>query len=180
MHASTKSSSQIYIALLHLDFFFLLGFWAQAISAHGWGSSTLGTKIPPLVLAAPGLLLAGHSARKESKLGHALAITFLVVEFLFVVAQVSLIHLFGRGILDYWAMGKRITAYAALALATLLATTVVAVMCWRNFNKGLKPHLQAVRIVDCRVQLSWTAGKREGTREELRELNELSARMDID
>ena len=97
----------------------------------------------------PGLLLAGYSVRKETRLGQAIAVVFLIAEIAFVLVQV--IFNYKHGVHKFYrTIGIRMVAYAALALPLLGATVIVAGTCMWNFNKGLKQHLHAVRVTDIR------------------------------
>ena len=44
---------------------------------------------------------------------------------------------------DYIPARKTLTVFAVITLVLLIVTLVVAIMCMRNFGKGLKPHVEA-------------------------------------
>ena len=44
--------------------------------------------------------------------------------------------------LDYIPARKTLTVFAVITLVLLVVTLVVAIMCMRNFGKGLKPHVE--------------------------------------
>jgi hypothetical protein len=162
---------EIYIALLHLDFFFLMGFWVQSVAAlKTTESAAFPIAIVALVLTPLQLLLAGFSARLESYIGQATAIILFAVDVAAVGFQLYEIY-DGRFQHQYMWVRMRITAYAGVALFLLLGTMVVAAFCLRNFNRGLKQILR----------WSWVpADKRSSTSGDGQQLAQLQPRNEID
>jgi len=77
-----------------------------------------------------------------------LAVVVFIAEIALVVFQLRAMHRDHES-MEELARGSiwRTTAYAALALPLLLATVVMAVICTRSFNRGLKPILQEGRLM---------------------------------
>jgi hypothetical protein len=48
---------------------------------------------------------------------------------------------------DYLPARKMLTAFAVITILLLVTTIVIACMCTRNFNKGLKPHVSKRKVV---------------------------------
>ena len=49
---------------------------------------------------------------------------------------------------QYEAARHSLTTFAVLAILLLVVTIVTAILCLRNFNKGLKPHIQKRKVPD--------------------------------
>lgn len=137
-------------------------------------------QLAALLLLPLQLWLAGYSARHESAIGQAVAI----LPFL---GDIALITLELRGLYqsieyaEYSTAVWRTIAYAGLALPLLLATFVMAAVCTRNFNRGLKPILQKRRMVaDTAWDHAQTHDDHGGGDGDLYHLDTLPARMELD
>ena len=47
---------------------------------------------------------------------------------------------------NYAAARHSLTTFAVLTIILLIVTIAAAIMCMRNFNKGLKPHIQKRKV----------------------------------
>ncbi|KAL1918349.1 uncharacterized protein VTP21DRAFT_3009 [Calcarisporiella thermophila] len=132
---------QIFILFIKLDFFFFLGFTLQflvLVLHEGDIEYPLTIILIPLTLII--LFIAVWSVRHESR-------TMMVV---FLVTLACGFAYFGFKIVRMYMPDQKkkyqythmfLTSFAAISLAALIATFLNAVLCWRNFGKGLKQHL---------------------------------------
>lgn len=133
-------SSQIYISLLHLDFFFLLGFWLQYLTEVSLYTLYLGA---PILCVAPfHLFFAGQLVRKEKRWGSYVTIFLFIGEI--AVTALAVGFLFSAPVPGSPVI--RTTAYASLAIPSLTASLVMTIVCTKNFGKGLKPHLRQNQV----------------------------------
>jgi hypothetical protein len=98
------------------------------------------------LLLMPGtLLLMATAVRKEWKLFSKLAVTLLIVQIVLTILQCALSVPWESFISNTPGNKEfmvRILCYGALGLLCLTSTTIVAVRCLFNFDKGLKIYLQ--------------------------------------
>ncbi|KAK5691120.1 hypothetical protein LTR97_011772 [Elasticomyces elasticus] len=163
---------ETYIALLHLDFFFMLGFWLQLLllffptseRGHTWFLSVFVLAIVGLVGTLLQVLLGLFSARYELKIAQYMTIAMVTINT--GLTGPALYDLYTS--LDYRGVpvddlfARRTAAYAGLVIPLLLATIVMAVLCLRNFNKGVKPILQRGRVHHGSVPGEGRSGYGEG------------------
>ncbi|KAF9286797.1 hypothetical protein BGZ68_002549 [Mortierella alpina] len=134
---------QIYLVLIKVDLFFFVGFSIQfiylALTRRGQDPEYWLTIIV-LPLTVLILYIAVYAVRHESRKWMA---TFLVamlagvVYFIFKVVRMYV----GEKAPLYKGVNQFLTLFASLCLITILATIANAMICYRNFGKGLKPHL---------------------------------------
>jgi hypothetical protein len=49
-------------------------------------------------------------------------------------------------VIEYLPARKALTVFAVITISLLVATIATACVCTRNFNKGLKPHIQKRKV----------------------------------
>ncbi|KAG0368285.1 hypothetical protein BGZ54_002287 [Gamsiella multidivaricata] len=135
---------QIYLVLIKVDLFFFVGFSIQFIyltlikrgqDPEYWLTIIV---LPVTILI---LYIAVYAVRHESRKWMAtflLAMLCGVVYFIFKVVRMYI----GPKVENYRGVFKFLTLFASLCLITILLTIANAAFCYRNFGKGLKPHLQ--------------------------------------
>ena len=73
-----------------------------------------------------------------------------------------------------------LTTFAVLTLLLLVVTIVVAFMCLRNFNKGLRPHIQKRKVADADDLKYSNYGVESGFNGPSHQLGQVPNRMTID
>lgn len=132
------------MALLHLDVFFLSGFWVQLLVLQP-SSLLMAVNVLGLLSMIPALVPAAISVRRESK-GLAITATcFLILEMAFLAGRIAMLSVY-RIAAPYDTFADRIMGYGITAALLLLATSIIAAICWSNFNKGLKSRLQLATL----------------------------------
>ncbi|KAK3822829.1 MAG: hypothetical protein J3Q66DRAFT_330223 [Benniella sp.] len=134
---------QVYLVLIKVDFFFFVGFSIQFI----YLTLTKGSEDPeywltiivlPLTIVI--LYIAVYAVRHESRKWMA---TFFLAMFCGIVYFIFKVIRMYRGpkVRNYEGVNKFLTLFASLCMLTILLTFANATICYRNFGKGLKPHL---------------------------------------
>lgn len=115
--------------MLHLDFFFLLGFWVQLLVLLYSQQLFLGLGVSGLVLLPTTLISFAYAARKESTKAAIIAFFLLLLETGTLLAGILFAFMFSTVLTLYRTFFERVFRYAITAIALLLATTVVAARC---------------------------------------------------
>ncbi|KAI6783342.1 uncharacterized protein J7T54_004369 [Emericellopsis cladophorae] len=133
------ASYQIYIALLKFDFFFFLGFIIQlVVIVTRTDDPEFALTIATIPITIIILLAAAYFTRIENKPGMVVTIILYfgaLAYFLF-----KLIRIWTW--VDYYlAVQKSLTAFSVITILLILLTIANAIVCMRNFDKGLKTHI---------------------------------------
>ncbi|KAM0719965.1 hypothetical protein Q7P37_004100 [Cladosporium fusiforme] len=141
---------QIYIALLKFDFFFFLAFTVQFLVIVG--SNFTDFEFYLTIVAVPVtvcfLLFAAFVTRRESYIGQAIMVVVYFAAMAYFIFK--LVRMYDKGDMqkvgEYLPARKALTVFAVITIILLIATIVTACLCTRNFNKGLKPHIQKRKV----------------------------------
>jgi hypothetical protein len=143
---------QIYIALLKFDFFFFLAFTVQFLVIVG--SNFTDFEFYLTIVAVPVtvcfLLFAAFVTRRESYIGQAIMVVVYLAAMAYFIFK--LVRMYDKGdmqkVIEYLPARKALTVFAVITISLLVATIATACVCTRNFNKGLKPHIQKRKVVN--------------------------------
>lgn len=141
---------QIYIALLKFDFFFFLGFTVQflVIVGSNFSDAEFYLTIAAVPITIIFLFLAAFVTRRESYMGQAVIILVYfaaMAYFIFKLVRMYDTNNYNK-VLEYLPARKSLTVFAVITILLLVVTIVTACVCTRNFNKGLKPHIQNRKV----------------------------------
>ncbi|KAG0083991.1 hypothetical protein BGZ92_010290 [Podila epicladia] len=135
---------QIYLVLIKMDLFFFVGFSIQFIyltlarqtdDPEYWVTIFF---LPATLLI---LMVAVYAVRHESRRWMAFFLTTMLAGVGYFIFKVVRMYVAGPKAKQFEGINKFLTLFAALCLVTILATIVNAAVCFRNFGKGLKPHI---------------------------------------
>ncbi|KAK3812248.1 MAG: hypothetical protein J3Q66DRAFT_349874 [Benniella sp.] len=133
---------QIYLVLIKVDLFFFVGFSIQFIYLTLTNSSDpeywltiIVTPLTPLIL-----YIAFYAVRHESRNWMTTFIVAMLCGVVYFVFKVVRMY-YGNNTNKYKDVKKFLTLFATLCLITILLTIANAAVCYRNFGKGLKPHI---------------------------------------
>lgn len=94
------------------------------------------------------LLFAAFVTRRESYIGQAIMIVVYFAAMAYFIFK--LVRMYDKGdmqkVREYLPARKALTVFAVITIILLIATIVTACLCTRNFNKGLKPHIQKRKV----------------------------------
>lgn len=159
--------------MIHLDVFFISGFCVQTLILWPEGNEFMLTGAFGILLIIPALVLVVAAVQKESTRLAIAATVFVTAE---ASSLASGIYLFSSTVYSDW--GIRSLCYGVAATSLLLATAVVAAVCWRNFDRRLKSHLQRASLPEAEVRRHLVA--EDDRSEEAQECSMPYKRMQLD
>jgi hypothetical protein len=145
-HHLLISNLQIYIALLKFDFFFFLGFTVQflvIVTNITMAETGLTAAAIPITIAI--LLMAAFWTRRENKLGMIFIIVLYHAGLAYFIFKIVRMYQPGH-VEQYMPVRKSLTVFAVIVIILILLTIANAIICMRNFDKGLKPHVLRRKI----------------------------------
>lgn len=94
------------------------------------------------------LFFAAFVTRRESYIGQAIMVVVYLAAMAYFIFK--LVRMYDTGdmskVTEYLPARKALTVFAVITILLLVATIVTACLCTRNFNKGLKPHIQKRKV----------------------------------
>ncbi|KAJ1651956.1 hypothetical protein IWQ61_007599 [Dispira simplex] len=138
----------IFVLLIKIDFFFFLGFALQFIILVLRNSSLelwLTVAAVPVTLAV--LILAIYAVHAENRPIMCLFMVGLVASMVYFIYRLVRIYTVTNSE-RYLNAGKFLTFFAAVSLVAIVLTFIQSVICYRNFDQGLKCHLRGGKAVE--------------------------------
>jgi hypothetical protein len=91
------------------------------------------------------LFLAAFIVRRENYAGHVCIIVLYFAGMAYFIFK--LVRMYDSAKAPFYASARHsLTTFSVLAILLLVATIATAVECMRNFNKGLRPHIQRRKV----------------------------------
>ncbi|KAJ3291725.1 hypothetical protein HK104_005863 [Borealophlyctis nickersoniae] len=134
---------QIFLMLLKLDVFFVSGFGVQflVLVIHS-NDPEFALTIAALPIMMIILVLAVYGVRREDKWIMGLFCVGLVLAMAYFIFKLARIYT-RQDDPRYKDTKNYLTFFASLSLAVVLGTLVNAILCYRNFGRGLKQHIMS-------------------------------------
>merc|ERR1711939_1283651 len=133
---------QIYILLLKVDFFFIIGYIAQlAAQVLDIGSVEFIATLcaVPLIIAV--LILSHFWTTRENRAGTIFTTAMLCAALGYFVYKMIVMYTWKDVHYMYEAGFTMLTLFACTSASLLFCTVVNSIVCFYNFGKGLKPYL---------------------------------------
>ncbi|KAJ3026389.1 hypothetical protein HDV00_011974, partial [Rhizophlyctis rosea] len=131
---------QIFLMLLKLDIFFIFGFGIQFIVlVINQNDPEFALTIAALPITMIILLFAVYGVRRESKIIMSLFCVGLGLALAYFIFKLARIWQ-RKDLPQYRDTKNYLTFFASLSLAVVLGSLINAVLCMRNFGKGLRQH----------------------------------------
>lgn len=93
------------------------------------------------------LFLAAIIVRRENYAGHAFIIFLYFAGMAYFIFK--LVRMYDSSKAKYYTPARHsLTTFSVLAILLLVVTIATAIECMRNFNKGLRPHIQHRKVPD--------------------------------
>lgn len=126
------------------------------------------------------LFLAAYFTRRESHIGQGFIIFLYFAGMAYFIFK--LVRMWDSPVEgDYLAAKSSLTTFAVLTILLLIVTIAAAVMCMRNFNKGLAPHIRKRKVPDADDVKYSNYGAEQGYGDGQHQLGNVgSTRMTID
>lgn len=134
---------QIFLALLKFDFIFFVGFTIQftviILDVH---DPEFGLTVAVIPVTIIGLLFTTWAVRREKRWGMYVTLTYFLCAMAYFLFKLIRIYT-GPDRTEYGSAKRPLVTFAVLTLLLLVASMVNAIVCMRNFDKGLAAHLKS-------------------------------------
>lgn len=131
------------------------------------------------------LFLAAFTTRRENYAGQIITIVVYFAAMAYFIFK--LVRMYDTSnmekVREYLPARTSLTWFAIITILLLVVTIIVAAMCTRNFNKGLKPHVQSRKLNSVDDRDKWNAGFNGGNASDFNsghQLDHVPQRMTID
>ncbi|KAG0289763.1 hypothetical protein BGZ97_006398 [Linnemannia gamsii] len=134
---------QIYLVLIKVDLFFFVGFSIQFIYltlTRRNSDPEYWLTIIILPATIPILYTAIYAVRHESRKWMAAFLTTMVAGVVYFIYKIVRMY-YGEKVPVYKGVNVFLTLFASLCMVTIILTIINAIVCYRNFGRGLKAHL---------------------------------------
>ncbi|KAH7323943.1 hypothetical protein BKA65DRAFT_540523 [Rhexocercosporidium sp. MPI-PUGE-AT-0058] len=133
---------QVYILLLKVDFFFIIGYIAQlAAQVLDIGSVEFITTLCAVPLVFATLILAHFWTTRENRAGTILTAAMLCAALGYFIYKLIVMYTWKDVHYMYEAGFTMLVLFACISAALLFCTILNSILCFCNFGKGLKTYL---------------------------------------